>query len=135
MNIFDYLKNVTEIKEPLDFTEEEVNKGYDIRMMNRYISMCDMYVPYVNEINKFSNIINKNAHYRYFFNILPKRKQFFSYIKKDKDFDNIKKMIAIYFDIGMKEVDYYIKFLNEDDLQKVIDSFNYGSGNKSVIEV
>lgn len=130
MNIFDYLKSVTSEKVDLDFEDEEIQKDYDIRMMNRYISMCDMYLPIVNEINRFSNVIDKKSHYKYYLNTLPQRNVFFKYIKKDKDIHMVKKMLVKFFKISMKETDHYLKYLSDDDINKVVDSFTYGKNSQ-----
>lgn len=126
MNIFDILKKITETKEDLDFDNEEINKAYDIYMINRFISMSEIFLPLVNEINKIPNI-PKHIHYNFFRFALPKRKQFFSYIKKGKEVNKIEKeCIMNYYEIGKKEVDIYIELLSENQIKRIVKKFDYG---------
>jgi hypothetical protein len=130
MELFGYLKAVTEDKTDLDFKNDEIRKGYTPYMMNRFISMTEMYIPLVNEINKYD--IPKHIHYKYFLSTLPKRKQYFKYIKKSKDLTlDEKKFVAHYFEIGLKEADIYIQQLTEEQLKEIIDIYKYGN-NKTV---
>ncbi|MFW6247424.1 MAG: hypothetical protein ACOC22_04625, partial [bacterium] len=82
MKIWDYLKSLTS-KEELDFNDDEVRKDYNPYIINRFVSMCDVYLPLANEINKYD--IPKEVHYRFYYSTLPKRNQFFKYIKGSKD--------------------------------------------------
>jgi hypothetical protein len=94
-------------------------------MINRYISMCDFYLPLVNEINKYD--IPKNVHYRYFLSSLPKRKQFFKYISKGKDVNkDDKEKIAKYFECGNREAEMYLEILSEDQVKTIVQKFDYG---------
>jgi hypothetical protein len=128
MELFDYLKAMTEKKEELDFDNEEIRKGYSSYLINRFISMCEIFIPLCNEINKYD--IPKETHYKYFFSILPKRKQFFRYIKKKKDLsEDDKLIIANYFQIGKKEAEQYIKILDEKQLKEILDIFKYGKNS------
>jgi hypothetical protein len=128
MEIFDYLKALTDGNENLDFDNDEIEKNYQPYMINRFISMCDLYVPIVNEINKYD--IPKKAHFQYFFSILPKRKQFFNYIKKKKDLNENQKIILCnYFQIGKKEVDEYIRLLDESQIEEILEIYRYGKND------
>jgi hypothetical protein len=125
MELFDYLKALTERNQNLDFDDEEIRKGYTPYMINRFISMSEIFVPVVNEINRYD--VPKNVHYRYFFSIMPKRKQYFKYIKKKKDLSlTEKKVLANYFEVGLKEADEYIKLLDEEQIKEILDIFRYG---------
>lgn len=125
-NIFDILNALTETKEKIDFDDEVINKEYDSYMINRFISMCEVYLPFVNEINKHDNIPKEN-HFQYYLNILPQRKQYFNYIKKNKEINsNDLKVVAHYFEIGIKEAEKYIKIMSNEDLQEILNIYKYG---------
>jgi len=128
MEIFDYLKALTENNEDLDFDNEEVRKGYQPYMINRFISMCEVFVPVVDEINKYD--IPKNVHFKYFFSLMPKRKQFFNYIKKKKDFSiQEKQIIANYFEVGIADAERYIQILEEKQIKEILEIFRYGKNS------
>jgi hypothetical protein len=124
--IFGHLKAIAETKD-LDFDNEEVRKDYNKYMINRYISMVDLYLPLVNEINKYD--VPKETHYRYYQTALPKRKQYFKYLNKAKDLsDTDKQLISKYFEVGTNDAETYINILTEDQIQEILDIFKYGKG-------
>ena len=128
MELFDYLKAMTEKKEELDFDNDEVRKGYSSYLINRFVSMCEIYIPLCNEINRYD--VPKSVHFRYMSSVLPKRKQFFKYIKKKKDLSQTEKLvIANYFQIGLKETEQYINILDENQLKEIIDIFKFGKNS------
>jgi len=125
MDIFNHLENLTQLKKEADFSNDEIKKSYQKYMINRFISMCEFFVPVVNEINRYD--IPESVHYNYYLNILPKRKYFFNYIKKKKELDESeKKYIAHYFEVGMKEAENYINILDEDQITEILNIYKYG---------
>lgn len=125
MELFDYLKAMTERNEELDFDNPEIRSGYQPYMINRFVSMSEVFIPIVNEINGVQ--VPKDVHFKYMFSILPKRKQFFSYIKAKKDLSiQEKKILANYFNIGMKEADEYIRLLDESQIKEILEIYRYG---------
>lgn len=132
MELFDYLKALTEKNEFLDFDDEEIRKDYQPFMISRFISMAEVFTQVVNEINRFSDI-PKETHFRYFFSFLPKRKQFFNYIKKKKDLSQTEKLIiANYFEVGMKDAEKYIQILEEDQIKEILDLYRYGKNSIAI---
>ena len=129
MELFDYLKALTERNEFLDFDNEEVRKGYQPFMINRFISMTEVFTQVVNEINRFSDI-PKETHFRYFFSVLPKRRQFFNYIKKPKDLSRDEKLvIANYFEVGLSDAERYINILSEKEIKEILELHRYGKNS------
>ena len=133
MELFDYLKAITEKKDPeLDFNNDEIRKEYQPYLINRFVSMCEIYIPLVNEINKYD--IPKEINYKYYHSVLPKRKQYFSYIKKSKDLNKDEKIIiAKYFQIGLKEAEEYISLMSENEINEILNMFRYGKNSLAVI--
>jgi len=130
MNIFDHLNNLSYLKNPPDFSNDEFKKSYNKFMINRWISMVDLFVPIVNEINKYD--IPENVHYVYYQSIIPKRKYFFKYIKRSKDLtEKDKEYIARYFEVGKKEAETYINILDEEQIDEILNIYKYGK-NKMV---
>jgi hypothetical protein len=121
MKIFDFLNALTNGTQ-IDFDNDEIQSSYDVYQMNRWISMCEIYVPFVNQVNKYK--IDKDVHFEYFNSIIPKRKQFFSYIKKEKEYNlDALKYIAQYYEIGLKEAEIYYSMLNQEDIDKIINIY------------
>jgi hypothetical protein len=129
MKLFDHLKNLTSNKIEFDDHNDEQYSSYDPYIINRFISMDNMYVDLVNNINMFDGIPKKN-HYDYYFNFLPKRNHYFKYIKKNKvsnDEKEIDRILMDYFQIGQKDVDRYREFLTEEQLNDIIGRYSYGT--------
>jgi len=126
MELFDYLKALTERNDFVDFDNEEVRKDYQPYMISRFISMAEVFTQVVNEINRFSDI-PKETHFRYFFSVLPKRRQFFKYIKKKKDLNQDEKfIIANYFEVGLNDAERYIQILDESQIKEILELHRYG---------
>jgi len=125
MDIYQYLKAATVEKKDLDFNNNEVNDDYSPFIVNRFVSMVEYFVPLINAINKYD--VPKSVHYNYLKNSLPKRYISFKYIRKKKDLTlTEKKCIAHYFEIGLKEADYYIKMMEQEDIKKILEIYEYG---------
>ena len=132
MELFDYLKSLTDKKEDLDFNNEEIHKGYQPYMINRFVSMAEVFIPLVNEINSFQ--VPKDVHFKYMFSILPKRKQYFKYIKGSKDLsEKEKKTISHYFQVGKREAEEYIRVLDKKQIDEILEI--YRSGKNNIIDV
>ena len=133
MELFDYLKAITVTKEDLDFNNEEIRKDYQPFMISRFISMTEVFTQVVNEINKYPDI-SKETHFRYFFSVLPKRRQFFKYIKKKKDLSQDEKLIiANYFEVGLTDAERYIQMLDEKQIKEILDIHRYGKNSLACV--
>jgi len=118
--ISDYLNNICVDKVPI--TEED--KSYSPYMINRFISMSNIYIPIVNEINRFQvpNVI----HFQYMASVLPKRKQFFKYMKKKKEDNNFESNIEClskYYEIGRKEAENYLNIMSKEQMKEISDLY------------
>lgn len=123
MKLFDHLNNLTVNKIEFDPMNDEMTKSYTPYMINRFISMSELYLPIVNEINKCQNI-PKESHYRYFNTILPKRRQYFKYIKKKTEIDDKDRdLLCKYYKVGPRQVDEYIDILTEEQIQIIVNKY------------
>ena len=128
MEIFDFLKALTEKNVDVDFDNDEIRKSYQPFLINRFVSMCEVFVPFVNEINKYD--LPKEAHFKFLDSVIPKRKYFFNYIKKKKDISEKEKTIlANHFKIGKKETEEYINILSEEEIKSIIDIYKFGKNS------
>lgn len=125
LSLFEHLNNLTENKIEYDPMNDVQTKEYEPYMINRFVSMCDFYLPLVNEINKYD--FPKATHYKYFLSSLPKRKQFFKYISKGKDVNKKdKEKIAEYFECSTRESEMYLEILSDEQIKTIVQKFEYG---------
>ncbi len=117
MKLFDWLNNITLHKKDFGSFNSEEQKSYSIYQINRFISMVEIYIPAINQLNKYQNLTNE-VHHNFLISLLPKRKQFFQYIKKEKGFDHDNKEICDslmeYFECSKKEANLYLDLLGEE---------------------
>ena len=116
MNLFDYLSSITDKKRDLD--EDEL-KGYPVYMINRFVSMVDMYVPVVAELNQYQ--LDPFTHHKFLSAFLPNRKQYFKYLKKNKEDvkQSTRKAIMDYFQVGPRDADHYLEILTEEQAEEI----------------
>ncbi len=127
MNLFDWLNQITYTKQPWDkFTEEEKNE-FNVYMINRFISMDPNYVDVVNLIQRYPTCSNKMV-YKFYCDLLPKKKSFFRYIKSKSKFDTetINK-ISEYYQCSTREAKEYVTILTDEEVENI---FNVGTSSK-----
>lgn len=126
MDLFEYLAGITEKKIPFNPKDDAMVKGYNPYIINRFVSMCESFLPLVNEINKYPEL-NKETHYNFFLSALPKRKQYFNYIKKAKDLTEEEvDYVAQYFNITAREARGHIRLLDRESVEEIIKKYRYG---------
>ncbi len=120
MNIFDHLNNIT--LEKKDFKGEE---GWNIYMINRYLSMSEGYVEIVNIVQK--NVFQRTPEqvYNIYRDIIPKRKIWLQYIKsKSEKFDpELLGYVAQYYECSEREAKQYIPMLKNEQLKDILEGF------------
>lgn len=130
MQLFDYLKAITNPKVDLDFSDSSVSKDYDNYMMNRWISMCETFLPVCSQINFYD--IPKETHYNYYKSTLPQRYIFFEYIKKEKDCTwEEKKILAKHFEVNIRKIDEMINLMNEKEMKDILNIYRDRNGDYS----
>jgi len=133
MELFDYLKAITEKKTPFDPKDDDMVKGYNPFIINRFVSMCEAFVMLVNEINKHPEL-TKQTHYNFLLSALPQRKQYFKYLKKEKDLtEDEVNYVADYFNVTAREARTHIQVLDKKTIEAIIGKYKYGQAKtKSV---
>jgi hypothetical protein len=119
VNLFDWLNEITYSKRPWDkFTDEE-KSTFNTYMINRFISMDSNYIDVVNLIQQYPNCPNKLI-YKYYCDLLPKKKAFFRYIKAKEKFntENID-MMAKYYKCSTREAKDYISILDDEQIEQI----------------
>ena len=119
MTIFDWLNEVSYNKRPWSSFNNEDRESFNLYMINRFISMKENYIDFVNTIQKYS--INKESLYNYYCQLIPKRKTFFRYIKPKKSTlnSNLITILAKYFESSEREIKDNYQLIGKD-LSKII---------------
>ena len=119
MTIFDWLNEISYNKRPWSSFNNEDRESFNPYMINRFISMKENYIDFVNTIQKYS--INKELLYNYYCQLIPKRKTFFRYIKPKKSTlnSNLITILAKYFESSEREIKDNYQLIGKD-LSKII---------------
>lgn len=132
MKIFDMLDAMTVDKSDLDFTDLDIKKTYSQFAINKFLSMCEMLIPYVEQVCMMK--LTDEQHYEYLKSILPKRKFYYKFIKADKDLDvENKRYIADYFEIGIKDVTEFMHIIDEGEVKGILSKYHYGKNDRVII--
>ena len=114
MTIFDWLNQISYDKRPWSSFNNEDRESFNPYMINRFISMKENYIDFVNTIQKYS--INKESLYNYYCQLIPKRKTFFRYIKPKKSTlnSNLITILAKYFELSEREIKDNYQLIGKD---------------------
>lgn len=119
LGLFDYFDIVSNSKKKL--SDEELG-AYSPFMINRLVSMCDIYLGIANEINQYQ--VPKDIHFEFWKAFLPKRKMYNKYIKsKSEGNDHELECLAKYYDIGKKEAKLYFDTLTKEQTKSIVDKY------------
>lgn len=126
-NIFDWLNEITYYKRSWETFNQDEKDLFNIFLINRFISMDPNYVDVVNLIQRYPNCSNKMV-YKFYCDLLPKKKSFFRYIKAKSKFETetINK-ISEYYQCSTREAKEYISILNDDEVENIL---NVGTSSK-----
>lgn len=117
-DIFDHWANLTSKKEGYKEVDSDFVSSYSIHMLNRLLSMFEMYLPLAAQISSYD--LPKETHHTLLNNILPKRYLKVDYIKrKTKITEQDDELIMKYFEFGKKDLEMAKKFLTDDDITSI----------------
>lgn len=112
MKLFDFISNILTYKKNTEIEISDYN-NYSPFIINRYLShyndnICFIVNHTVNRINDIN--FNKDFHYKFLINILPKVKnKFINYIKRDKPkTENFSKCANLH-EVSEREIELYFK--------------------------
>ena len=130
MTIFDWLNEISYNKRPWSSFNSEDHESFNPYMINRFISMKENYIDFVNTIQKYS--INKESLYNYYCQLIPKRKTFFRYIKPKKSTlnSNLITILAKYFELSEREIKDNYQLIGKDYSQNILQ--NIGIDDKQI---
>jgi len=123
--IFDFLKGMTQNKEVLDFNDNSIQRNYSPFIVDKYVSMVNLFLPVANAMNKTRDL-PKKMHYEFYKSVLPKKNIFFKYIKKKKEDDTAIDCIARYYEVSYREAKLYLSMFTKDQINQIVDKYNFG---------
>jgi hypothetical protein len=130
MTIFDWLNEISYNKRPWSSFNNEDRESFNSYMINRFISMKENYIDFVNTIQKYP--ISKESLYNYYCQLIPKRKTFFRYIKPKKSTlnSNLITILAKYFELSKREIKDNYQLIGKDLTKNILQ--NIGVGDKQI---
>ena len=130
MTIFDWLNEISYNKRPWSSFNNEDRESFNSYMINRFISMKENYIDFVNTIQKYS--INKESLYNYYCQLIPKRKTFFRYVKPKKNTlnPNLITILAKRFALSEREIKDNYQLIGKDLSQNILQ--NIGIDDKQI---
>lgn len=130
MTIFDWLNEVSYNKRPWSSFNSEDHESFNPYMINRFISMKENYIDFVNAIQKYP--VSKELLYNYYCQLIPKRKTFFRYIKPKKSTlnSNLITILAKYFELSKREIKDNYQLIGKDLSQNILQ--NIGIDDKQI---
>ena len=123
MNVFDWLKQVTYIKDPWSKFSEEDKATFPPYMLHRFLSMHEPYIELANYLQQFWQLTHEQL-YLIYCSYLPEDKIFAKYIKSTKPKTNPDLLIILadYYKTSTREVKQYLNILSEDTIKNILSS-------------
>jgi hypothetical protein len=130
MTIFDWLNEISYNKRSWSSFNSEDRESFNPYMINRFISMKETYIDFVNTIQKYS--IDKEILYNFYCEIVPKRKTFFRYIKpkKSKFNSELITILSKHFKVSKREIRDSYHLIAKDYSQNILQ--NIGIDDKQI---
>lgn len=119
MDLFEHLRNLTATKTPLDTSDRKAMSSYVPFMISRYVSMNELYLPFVNELNKVGNMLPKEMHYAFMLATLPQRQQYFQYLTRKVSNQNadVEAVVMWFFQVGKREARERLRLLKAEQVE------------------
>ena len=126
-SLFDHLGGLTYQKTSWESLSEMDRKSFSPFMVNRFLSMNMDYLELVNEYQKFTigNMGTREV-YKFYLDVLPKRKSFDKYVKGKDDNkwnENIIKWLCTHFNVSSREVMDYLEILPQSEVIEIIQKY------------
>lgn len=128
MNLWGWLEQLTYLKEPWSSFSDEDKKTFDPYMVNRFVSQNKDYIDLVNSVS-FIPLADKEKYYNIYRELLPRKKLWLKYIKKEKTteynpelIENINK----YFECSSDESAEYVELLGDEGTKQVLVKLGIG---------
>lgn len=136
MKLFDYIACATYLKTELDFSNEDVYKGYSQFSINRALSMCKELLSISVMLNVIpSNTLTNEEHYKLLLSAIPQKRYKIEYVKSsvDKETEELLRYVIDYYDIGTKDAKIVLSSLQESDIDEILRNYSYGKKKTIII--
>ena len=135
--LFDHLSGITHLKTPWESLSVMDKKSFETYMVNRFLSMGADNVEIVNIINQYTNgQLTPREVYKFYLDILPKKKSFNKYIKgkkAEKYNQELVELLSKHFLISEKEAMEYLDMSQNISLTPIKEIVKkYGKSDKDV---
>jgi len=132
--LFDLLSGVTNKKVPWDNWSVEDKKSFSPYMINRWLSMRQELVEFVNELQQYTiGVLQPREVYKLYYELLPKQSSFAKYIKGKKSSkftDKLVDLIAKHFQLSKLEAETYAELMSKSDCECLLQM--YGTPKKEI---
>lgn len=127
--IFDIFNSLTFEKVQWKDLSESDRKSVQPYMLNRLLSMNLDFIDFIAEVQPITDSMTSEQYYKFYLDILPKKKTFNKYIKSktelDTNQDKILKVLSERFNISKVEAKNYLQLPNS---KHMIKEFLHGMG-------
>ncbi len=123
MTVWDWLKQVTYIRDPWDTFSEEDQESFNIYMLHKVISMHEPYIELANYLQQFW-LLTPDQIYKIYCSYLPKTAIYAKYIKSNvpKPNADLVNILANHYQLSTREIKSYLHILSEDDIKSILSS-------------
>lgn len=121
MTVWDWLKQVTYIKDPWNSFSDEDKESFNVYMLHKVISMYEPYIDLANYLQKLW-LLTPEQVYNIYCSYLPEDRVFAKYIKSNTDKVDIGlvNILASHYQISTREVKSYLPLLSKDEIQNIL---------------
>jgi len=110
---FTFIKNISESTDKTYFDENY--QSYNQFLINRGIAFSMDCLFFAQEINKYQ--VPDHAHYKYFSNVIPKRRRYIKWAKPEKN--EYVPFIQKYFEVSLDHALSYLPLLTEEACENI----------------
>ena len=133
MNLFSWINELFVGKRNWDTFSDADKKKFSPFMVNRYLSMNDDFLPFVNYFQKYTiEVMPPKVVYQFYCNLLPKKKTYLKYLtgNKYKIDDTVAECLIKYFEVSKKQALEYYRLMDKKDLKLLLKKF--GKSDKEI---
>lgn len=138
-SLFDHLNSITNDKTKWEDLSESDRKSFSPYLINRFLSMNSDLIELVDEFQKYTiGTLAPREVYKFYCDLLPKKKMFFKYVKGSKEEkynDKLIEYISRYYECSHQEaIEYLDIFMGTKGLQAQLNTLlqKYGLSEKEI---
>lgn len=126
MNLFDWLKQINNIKSPSDTFSDDDWEQFNAYMIHRFVSMDRNLLELANYAQQFQPTDKKQI-YEFYKEYIPSNKRFNKYIKAKSNTPSseLLQILATHFESSTREVKDYIKLLDKKTIVSILSQRGY----------